>query len=438
MLVPPLVPPLVAEAFERHVQGLMSDVVRQVLRRAFGVPFSDEGWATALRAYPVLAELARRRCALAVEATIEGLARVEDDRALLGLMWAGDRDPGEIAAIRFGASDVHDGGRTTWALGFASGLEVFYKPRDLGAAVAFGDLLGALAEPRAPLLPRAPAVLTRSGYGWTRAVRPSVCADEAAAGRFHERAGALVALAHMLGAGDLHRENVVAGGEVPTLVDCETLVGGGLFVGQAEPEAWSVLDTGLLPDARWPGLGCDTSVLGRGDGTDRPSGAHVEDVVRGYLATWRHLQQRAGALTRPGGAIDRLLGTPRRSFLRPSQAYALMLRRLHEPDLLEDVAARDLAIDRLLQGGAAASLPRAVRDVVIAVEREALLDGDVPRFCYHPADRTLRIAGRICLADVEDVWTLERVHTRLTAMTRADLQCEANLIRDSLSAAEAS
>ncbi|MFS1808955.1 DUF4135 domain-containing protein, partial [Bacillus anthracis] len=68
-----------------------------------------------------------------------------------------------------------------------------------------------------------PAVITRRNYGWAKAVEQRACTNKDEVSAYYRRYGSLVALAHIMGAIDLHKENLVAAGEYPVIVDSETL-----------------------------------------------------------------------------------------------------------------------------------------------------------------------------------------------------------------------
>ena len=72
---------------------------------------------------------------------------------------------------------------------------------------------------------RVARVLDSGTHGWMELVAQEPCADIAAARRFYRRAGRLLGLLHVLGASDCHRENLIANGEHPVLVDAEVLLG---------------------------------------------------------------------------------------------------------------------------------------------------------------------------------------------------------------------
>ena len=67
-------------------------------------------------------------------------------------------------------------------------------------------------------------VLNRGTHGWVEYVEHGPCPDLAAVGRYYERSGMLLGLLYVLEATDCHRENVIACGEHPVLIDTETLL----------------------------------------------------------------------------------------------------------------------------------------------------------------------------------------------------------------------
>lgn len=193
-------------------------------------------------------------------------------------------EPGPIAALRLDLSDPHNGGRGVAELTAASGWKVLYKPKCLRVDAAYYRLL-AWIDGTGELPPFGGLrLLPREGrggtapYGWMEIARAAPCAGRAAAERYYERAGRLVALVYALEGSDCHSENVIARGEQPCLIDLETLMNpaaAGLLedtgVSPATATASrqlydSVLRTGLLPS--WTltaeGRRIDVSMLGAG------------------------------------------------------------------------------------------------------------------------------------------------------------------------------
>ncbi len=80
-----------------------------------------------------------------------------------------------------------------------------YKPKNVGAERAFYDVV-AFVSARADVPPLRPLrVVERDGYGWCEFVQHAPCADAAAAERYFERAGVLLAIVYVLEGVDCHR-----------------------------------------------------------------------------------------------------------------------------------------------------------------------------------------------------------------------------------------
>src|SRR5207249_8149317 len=82
---------------------------------------------------------------------------------------------------------------------------------------------------------RIPKLLPRSGYLWMEFLAKKSCQTIAEVRRFYFRWGAQTAVAQILGAIDLHRDNWLAVGAQPVLVDLE-------FVGHTPTRGAKTLD----------------------------------------------------------------------------------------------------------------------------------------------------------------------------------------------------
>ena len=195
---------------------------------------------------------------LYVAAVDEFVRRLEADLPALRRLWD-NVDLGAVIDVRADLSDPHRGGRQVFSVTFASGLKLIYKPKDLGIDVAYNGLLAWLNAAGVPVALRPLRVLDRHTHGWVECVDPAPCADRDAVTRYYQRAGALMCLVYVLQGSDCHAENLIAAGEDPVLVDCETLLDPRPRAADQHADgAWqraklgrlmrdSVLATGLLP-----------------------------------------------------------------------------------------------------------------------------------------------------------------------------------------------
>ena len=122
---------------------------------------------------------------------------------------------------------------------------VVYKDRPLGMDAAWCELLR-WVNARGPSLQLfVPEVVDRGEFGWMGYLPREPPSEPGDRRKYLERTGMMMCLAHLLGAGDLHADNVRPFGEHPVIVDGEVMIRprrAGTDRGSA-----SVLTTGWLP-----------------------------------------------------------------------------------------------------------------------------------------------------------------------------------------------
>ncbi|GAA3815813.1 type 2 lanthipeptide synthetase LanM family protein [Sphaerisporangium flaviroseum] len=388
----------------------------------------QEFWDSLGEHYPTLLPRLNRVIGNRCEAALSLARRFAADRSSLSAL-AGT-DPGELAEVRFGAGDSHRGGQTVAILICGAG-SVVYKPRSVEVDLATTRTLARLLDDEpADTRIRVPDVVAGDGYGWAEHVTHRYCADGEELRCFYRNLGHWLAVMRLLGGSDLHAENLIAAGPIPTVIDCETLFtpqpplrpsGYGLAGDRAAALiGGSVLGTGLLPGRGlvlgWRGV--DMSAIGSlpgqqptadlpvilDSGTDRarvgfapvpvptalnhPSespalGRHWDLIVDGFTRLTRRLTKidEAGELE---AMLARFADLPIRVVLRSTEGYAELGRMLWHPQSLHDEpAARARAEDLLARQ--AANVPGRPEDpVVIAAEVDDLLDGDIPFYATTP------------------------------------------------------
>jgi type 2 lantibiotic biosynthesis protein LanM len=428
-------------------------------------------WDALAVPYPALPHRLRTVIDNCCGALLTTARRLAEDRGKLAPLLGAD--PGELTAVSTGAGDSHRGGHSVAVLEFAVG-RVVYKPRPLlvdAALESFLETVFAHVPPEARI--RVPQVVQGRAHGWAQHVEHTYCRDATQVATFYRGLGHWLALTLLLGASDLHGENVIACGPVPVVVDCETLFtpvpqpppsGFGLAVDRAGALlARSVLRTGLLP-SRGTALGLrgvDSSAAGflpgqqplhklpaivdAGLDTARLGTVEVErlgvsshplphpdparswdDVLDGFSQAMAALRlvDRDGRLE---GLVRLFAHAPIRIVPRATETYAELSRMLWHPASLHDQAA---AVERAaaVLSGMAVRFPLAPSDpAVIAAEVADLLVGDIPYFATTPTHGTLTGPGgtswlprRDLLADALDRWR------------DTDEDLERRILRDSL------
>ena len=414
-----------------------------------------------------------------VDASAELLLRLQADADAL-VQAFGPRAAGAPAALHTGLGDPHLGGRGVARLRFASGLDVYYKPREMSLDLAFAGLLAHMRRDGVHDDLQLPALLARPGYGWVEGVAARPAADAAEVERYFERGGALLCLAHLLDITDCHSGNVVAAGGHPVLIDLETVChqrARDLDERYSDAErrarstlAASVLGTGLLPEARlegelrvelgglspgpeavvhieqagWVDLGSDamrrepmTVAVGDGahqlllDGTMVSVRAHGQALQRGFVRMARHAMARRRAWCAPDGPLAAFGDCDARFVFRGTLVYSALLNRLTAPDLAQQGIDRSMLLEVL----ARPLLDDDTAPVIwplLAAERAAMAQGDVPHFSTPVAEAVLRIDGAAPIAGYLQGPGLERLRRRILDFGDADLTRELGFMRSAL------
>lgn len=470
-----------AERLPALVEGVQPPFTRVWYARFVAAQAAD-GLLGLFEAYPVAARLVCTVLDQWTQAGEELLARLAHDRAALAEFLGGSPLP-PVVRIEAGLSDPHRGGRTVAVLHFADGRRVVYKPRSVGLEAAYARVIAWCNAQGLPLALRAAQVLERGDYGWMEHVAAGDCSDATAVERHHERTGMLAALLHAIGASDCHRENLIAAGEHPVLVDAETFVqpdGPQAAAADEDPAlprlTRSVGRTGLLPrwqlraDAeqphdigglaapqaasvptvQWIALNTDAMQLAervatapaasnvpRLQGRPMPASGHVTQVLRGFDAMYRLLAARRDALLAPHGPLRGVQALPVRFVFRPTAVYAAALRRCTAPDALRDGARQGILLDVLARPFLASPQCPAEWPVLVA-EQQALEQLDVPCFSVTAGARALVVDSDCTVPDYFASSGLAALQRVAGTLDEGDLAVQRAIVLGSLLAAAGS
>ena len=450
-------------AFEVNVaraRGLLTETTPGARFEEFITALSE---GEALRLFYARSPVLARHLFVAIGCILEACRAFVEDlaRDWPAVRAAFDLDgAGAITRLSFGAGDTHRRGRSVVRVTFGSGRELMYKPRS-GAVderyAAFADWLEARGG---DLVTRVPKIVAKHDRFWSDVVAQTACQDREAVRRFYRRQGATLAIFYVLGAGDMHAENVIAAGEEPILVDLEGLFSARLPLARdledtnpaARVALHSVLGMLFLP-VRVGGTtehpGYDVSALGNRPGqresqaspvmrevatdvmfldherqevetmTSRPSllGEELDPtdflgaIRDGFTEMWSVLEEDRAALVRE---LERFGDVTVRVIPRPTRLYAKVLTTSFHPKFLRDGMERDRLFDRLwLAARTEPSLGR-----LIAAERADLMQGDVPFFTTHPRTRDVIDARGAVIPDVLDEAPLTSALRRAAEMDR--------------------
>jgi len=312
---------------------------------------------------------------------VEVLQRWAQDRRAVGDFFFGKETAATIHDMRPGLSDPHNGGRSVALIEVNRGHRVIYKPRSGRSESAWFSLMAWMNRNGfAPKL-RVARVLLREDCYWMEYVEPASCKNEAAVRRFYERMGALIAAAYLLKAVDCHRENVIAAGEYPVLVDIDALWHVSPLTKTQSP-ADVLYRTGFFPNSRPASLQSRSSVLGKSTTgkhlariAAKPvlAASYTNELIAGFTRAWSCLLGTPGRRAAFHRILRRVRSERRRWIYRATESYGAVLQASIQPGLMRSTAARQALITSVCQR-------RAPKRTVAKKEIEALARLDLPYF----------------------------------------------------------
>jgi lantibiotic modifying enzyme len=312
---------------------------------------------------------------------LEVLNRVRRDGPALSRFFFNKSSIGAILNLRLGLSDPHHGGRSVTLIEFRGNRRVIYKPRSGASESAWFSFLDWMNRNGfRPKLPIA-RVLLRKGYYWMEYVEPASCENEAAASRFYKRMGGLIAAAYLLKAVDCHRENVIAVGEYPVLVDIDALWHVSPLTKTQSPVD-VLYRTGFFPNSKRKSLQSRSSVLGKATrgahlaciaGKPVAAASYKEDIVKGFVQAWDCIMRTPGRRAAFYRKVRCVRSHQRRWIYRATERYAAILRASILPSVLRSGAARNAWLRQ-------SCLRSGPGKAVIQAEIKALRQLDIPYF----------------------------------------------------------
>lgn len=232
------------------------------------------------------------------------------------------------------------------------------------------------------------------------------CTDLSQVRDFYYRYGAVLALAHALGTGDLHSGNIVSSGTYPVIIDAEVLMPTIFIEDYLEKinGKRSIMELALMPRTRQmravgsppvPSISQDGALAGFHDGRRLPVldgtvigvGDYGDDLVDGFRQSMQVIDQSL-----IDKRIDRINNCEMRVFPRSLGMHTNVIRESLTERLLTNTVQRESFVKRRLQQlSAAGGLdPKLFADI----EAEALMDLGTTRFAVKTTERQLTVNGK--------------------------------------------
>lgn len=165
------------------------------------------------------------------------------------------------------AGDRHANGRQVYILKLlchGKKCHVVYKPRSMDIDLACIDFLGWINQ-NSKLNFSWPKTLSYNQYGWQEYIEYRPCKSKAQCSSFYCHLGGMLCIAQLLGAEDIHAENLIAHSQYPIIVDYECFLTPCVQLKKTKNPRFLVIGSLILPylitgDAEHHGV--DLSVIG--------------------------------------------------------------------------------------------------------------------------------------------------------------------------------
>ncbi|WP_457653284.1 type 2 lanthipeptide synthetase LanM [Rhodocaloribacter sp.] len=436
-----------------------------------------------LNKYPIAARNSVVICRLWIEAMSEFINRLHKDWDAICNSFNNGNSFASITHIEGNHGDMHEGGRSVLILSLENSKKIVYKPRSIELEEYFYNLLEWInQESELPSL-RVIKVINRKKYGWIEYIEDEPCKNLEEIRRFYVRCGMLLGIVYVLNGSDFHKENMIAAGENPVLIDLETILGHGFKIKEKKKEGenilnWadakisdSVINTIMLPKYKYInntnpinigaiGGNYDTGLqipknkvinintddmrlaLGKGDrlsSSNLPSlaGAYVrpfdwvDEIVEGFKSIYLFILSKRAFLINNDSVMFQFKKCKGRYLFRNTSLYAKILYYSCKAKYLQDGLDRSVLIDSLSRALVHLEA-KPVTWPIIRYEREALEKLDIPNFYTRSDSRHLYLPNGDIIKNCFHTTALEEVRNRLKSLNDKDLAFQIKVIRGSL------
>ena len=421
-----------------------------------------------LEQFPVLARILTEISLRAANNTIEMLERFLNDYDEIATMYFDGRQLC-LKSVQTGAGDAHQNGRTVAIMEFDSSEKLVYKPRSLDTDIAFAGWIRFLANKGLRYELKGPLTLSKQQYGWQEFVEHRPCQNEAEVRRYYYRMGMLCGILYTFQSTDMHYENIVACGDMPYIIDYETLLANNIYDEEKLDFPMSglyrsVFLSGLIPvgqvfrsqiDFDLSGIGgkpdqTSTNMKGwvlKQDATDEVQFVEVPFTT----AQLQHLVQLDGQIIEPVHYLaeisegfsevywiianeketmkreirDRFGHLTGRALLRPTFLYGRFLTASQHPKYLRNGLDREKLLEMLWN---IVKVDHRFEQIVPS-EIDDLLNNDIPYYTFPIADTCLYTSDQKKIPNIFKKTCLTWIEERLDQFSEDDVAYQLRILQ---------
>lgn len=412
--------------------------------------------------YPVLYRMMEEQIEQSIDYFCEIMEHLETDRQEIEMRLLDGMPVLELSSIRCMYGDAHNHGKSVACVYLNGTTEVVYKPHSLENELIFQNLLKRISEKYSLWDSKMGAkIISHPDYGWEEKICYQECRGQAEVKRFYERAGMQIFLTCLLGASDLHCENMIARGEYPVLIDLETVIHLQAQNTAQDEILNSVLGSGILPTylPNAQGTGNEVGALS-GEGGKKSK--MLMPVIRDAYSSKMRIEYRHGLMGHTQNRVkyqgkpvetlkymgelisgfekayrcvkdnpeiqeyilDQAENCRSRQLVSDTMKYAALLNSSCYPDLLADGGDRELFIRSV------GIIGKTREQQLVECEIEAMLRGDIPYFYNN--GKHLMCDNKICIPHYFVYTPKQAVQNRMARLSQRDERFQVKLIEMSV------
>lgn len=376
---------------------------------------------------------------------------------------------GEIVKLHLNAGDLHNG-ESTVVIEFDDSYKIVYKPTNIGITSTYNSFINWINDKLNEKL-KTFKVLDKGSYGWMEFVEYSPCDTISDICNYYERAGILLGVAHMLNSKDFHRENVIASGSSPVLIDHETLLSPLLkkLVSDENRDGFDITGT-VLETSLIPTLKLDLPLFMYGFGSSETTELNKESFdiknynTYGVKLKTDFIERKISNFNKPifNGSVENLanyqvefkrgfkkfydLVMENKEYLlsskspimkfssydirfvnRQTKVYYSILKHLNRPEYLSNALKFGIKLEVLARG----YLNVLDRSALLHSERMQMLEGNIPIFHISTVDEQLKLSNSKKINMIERT-AMENVCRKIKEYSLEDYDYQMTLILDSV------
>lgn len=348
---------------------------------------------------------------------------------------------GNIESFNTENSDLHFGAKSVVLFKLDNGKKLIFKPKSTGLKLVFNNILNEIYKYYNLNLLKYKLV-EKNLYCWEEYIEYKCCKTNLEVDVFYYKLGIILCISRVLEIGDLHYENLIAHGEDPIFVDIEVC-------GFNDKEKMlSILQTGILPIGKID----FSAILGRenqetdfknlqivNDKTSDIKLSYKKVITKKYCNWPLDTEINADSIRIKqflNGFIDAYIFCMNnkkfiqkllpekiwtRKLIRNTQEYAMLIRFLYSPDLLENSEKRSEYLWDYLSG------LKDKENLLKSKEYECLIKGYVPSYYSDWSDDSL-YANDQFIYNYFDSTILSNIQKNLNDLNYKDLNYQVKII----------